>query len=125
MASYPDWKSADTRAKRFQIAYEKMTSPELYLLSLARAFVEVAGYALIGRGALTILAGRTYEHNVIYHLMEMISRPAVKLVRLITPRLVVDKHIPFITFFVLFWLWIGLALVKHYLCSMQEHACIA
>lgn len=102
-----------------------MASSELYLLSLVRAVVEVAGYALIGRGALAILAGRACEHNAIYQLMELISSPAVKLVRLVTPRLVIDKHIPFITFLVPFWLWIGLAMAKFYLCSTSGQSCVA
>jgi len=36
-------------------------------------------------------------------------RPVVRAVRFITPRLVLDAHIPVLTFFLLFWLWIMLA----------------
>lgn len=118
------WGLTGSCNKHRHIANEKMTSPELYLLGLVRALVEVAGYALIGRGALAILLRRACESNVVYQMMEMISRPAVKLVRLITPRLVIDKHIPFLAFFLLFWLWIGLAFAKYYLCSAQGQACL-
>lgn len=101
-----------------------MASTELFLISIARALVEVAGYALLGQGAVAILAGRSREENVVYRLMKSVSAPAVNVVRVITPRVVINRHIPFITFFVLFWLWIGLAMAKRYICAAQGLDCM-
>lgn len=101
-----------------------MASPEIFLISIARALVEVAGYALIGQGVLAILAGKSRDENVIYRLLQSVTMPAVKTVRLITPRMIIDRHIPLITFFVLFWLWIGLALAKRYFCALDGLGCM-
>lgn len=102
-----------------------MNSPELFLISAVRVLVEVAGYALLGQGVLAIFAGKSRETNIVYRLMQTVSMPAVKAIRIVTPRFIIDKHIPFVTFFVLFWLWIGLALAKRYVCVTQGLTCTA
>jgi hypothetical protein len=56
-------------------------------------------------------------------MLRTIASPAVRFVRLITPKVIIDAHVPFLTFFMLFWLWIALALTKRYLCAMQGLAC--
>lgn len=95
------------------------------MLSAVRVLVEVAGYALLGQGVLAIFAGKSRDTNIVYRLMQTVSMPAVKAIRIVMPRFIIDKHIPFITFFVLFWLWIGLALAKRYVCAMQGLNCSA
>lgn len=100
-----------------------MASPELFLISVLRALVEVAGYTLIGQGIVALFAGQSRDKNFVYRLMKTVTDPVVKLVRLITPRLIIDRHIPFVTFFLLFWLWIGLAVAKRYVCAVQGLAC--
>jgi hypothetical protein len=102
-----------------------MDSPELFAISIIRVLVEVAGYTLLGQGVLAVFAGRTRDTNVVYRLMQTITNPVVRLVRIITPGFVLDKHIPFVTFFLLFWLWIGLAVAKRYICVTQSLNCIA
>lgn len=100
-----------------------MNSPELFVISLARVLVEVAGYTLLGQGVLALFAGKSRDQNFVYRLMQTVTGPAVKTMRFLTPRFIIDKHIPFVTFFALFWLWIGLALAKRYVCVAQGLAC--
>jgi hypothetical protein len=101
-----------------------MASPELFMISVLRVLVEVAGYTLIGQGVLALFAGKSRDTNFVYRLMQTITRPPIKLVRLITPRFVVDRHIPFVTFFLLFWLWIALAIAKRQVCIVQGLNCL-
>lgn len=96
---------------------------DLLLVSLTRVFVEVAGFALLGRGVLALLAGKHRHDNLFYKILATITEPAVKAVRYITPRFIIDAHIPMLTFFLLFWLWIMLALAKRYLCGLHGLAC--
>lgn len=96
---------------------------ELYLLSIARALVEVAGLALLGQGLLALLAGKYRDQNVFYKLFQIVTGPVVRFVRWVTPRQILDAHIPFVTFFILAWLWIGLAMVKRAVCAAQGLAC--
>lgn len=90
-----------------------MTAFELLVVSILRALVEVAGMFLLAQGILFVLAGGTREKNIVYQLFRIITRPVVQMTRMVTPRVIVDKHIPFVAFFILFWLWLLLAYVKH------------
>lgn len=100
-----------------------MTQFEILIISMLRVLVEVAGYSLLGQGLLAILAGAKREENLFYRILRTIASPAVRAVRFITPRFVINEHIPFITFFLLFWIWIMLALLKRYLCAIHGLQC--
>lgn len=96
---------------------------DLLFVSVLRALVEVAGFALLGQGMLALLAGKHRHDNLFYKILQVVTRPAIRLVRAVTPRLVMDAHIPYVTFFLLFWLWIALALAKRYLCVSHGLPC--
>ena len=70
---------------------------------------------LLAQGILFLLAGARRDKNIVYQLFRIITRPVVQATRFITPRVIVDKHIPFVAFFILFWLWLLLAYVKQIL----------
>jgi hypothetical protein len=96
---------------------------DILLVSVLRTLVEVAGFALLGQGALAVLAGKYREQNAFYRVLRIVTGPVVRAVRFITPRFIIDAHVPFITFFLLFWLWIVLAVVKRHLCGLHGLAC--
>ncbi|MDP2832917.1 MAG: hypothetical protein Q8Q28_06420 [Pseudomonadota bacterium] len=96
---------------------------DLLLVSAARALVEIAGFALLGQGVLALLAGVQRHANPFYKILEIITGPTMKAVRFITPRFIIDTHIPILTFFLLFWLWIALALAKRYVCGLHGVVC--
>lgn len=94
-----------------------MPNPELLILSILRVLVEVAMLALLGQGAVGLLAGARRHANPVYQVFQIVTRPVIRIVRAITPRLILDKHLPFVAFFALFWLWIFLAWAKRFLAS--------
>jgi len=96
---------------------------DILLVSVLRTLVEVAGFALLGQGALALLAGKYREQNIFYRVLRIITWPVVRAVRFITPRFIIDAHIPVLTFFLLFWLWIMLAFAKRHLCGLHGLAC--
>ena len=100
-----------------------MANPEILIISILRALVEVAMLALLGQGLLAFLAGKQRASNPIYQLFHTITIPALHIVRLITPKVIIDKHLPFVAFFLLFWLWILLAYVKRNLCGIEGLVC--
>lgn len=100
-----------------------MANLEIFIISILRALVEVAMLTLLGQGLLAILAGSRRATNPIYQLFRTITRPALRVVRFITPRIIIDKHLPFIAFFLLFWLWIFLAYMKRTLCGIDGLVC--
>ncbi len=96
---------------------------DLILVQLARVLVEVAGFALLGRGILALLAGKSRHENLFYIILETVTRPAVKAVRWMAPSFIIDAHVPMLAFFLLFWLWIALAIAKRYLYGLHGLAC--
>lgn len=100
-----------------------MVNIDLLLVSVLRALVEVAGFFLVGQGLLYVLAGSSREKNVLYQLFRVVTNPVVKVVRFITPKQIVDKHVPVVTFFLLFWLWIALAYARRGICVTDGLVC--
>lgn len=97
---------------------------ELFLLSVLRALVEVAGFFLLGQGVLYLLAGSTRDRNAVYRMFQFLTRPVIRVTRAITPRVVVDRHIPLLSFFLLFWLWIVLQFLKLRFCAAHQLVCV-
>ena len=100
-----------------------MNHPELLMLGVVRALVEVAMLFLLGQGLLALLAGRRRHDNTMYKLFLIVTGPVVKVARKITPRQIIDRHLPFIAFAVLFWFWIALAYLKRLYCTAQMLQC--
>lgn len=96
---------------------------DLLLVSILRTLVEVAGFSLLGQGILALLAGKHRHDNLFYKILQAVTAPVVKAVRWIAPRFIIDAHVPMLTFFLLFWLWIALAFAKRYLCSLHGLQC--
>jgi len=100
-----------------------MSHPELLILGVLRALVEVAGLFLLGQGLLALLAGNRRHNNTMYKLFVIVTAPVLKAVRKVTPPQVIDKHLPFVAFAVLFWLWIALAYLKKLYCEANLLQC--
>lgn len=100
-----------------------MAQIEVLIISILRVLVEVAGYSLLGQGLLAVLAGAGREQNIFYRILKTITRPVIRVARTISPRFIVDAHIPFVAFFLLFWLWITLAVLKRYVCVTNGLQC--
>ena len=92
-----------------------MGSSAVFAISVLRAVVEAAGLFLLAQGILYLLAGQGREKNVIFQLFRLLTAPVIRFVRFITPRVVVDRHVPVVAFFLLFWLWIALAYIRRLL----------
>lgn len=91
---------------------------QVKLLLVVKALIEVAGVALIGQGLVALFAGVNREKNIVYGIFRIITLPAVKLARLLTPvRYVRDTHLPLVAFFICFWLWVAVVLSVAYVCG--------
>ena len=96
---------------------------EYTLVSILLALVQVAIYLFIGRGAMYLLAGAGREQNFIYQLFKKGTEPLVKATRVIMPKFVVDRHVPFATLALL--VLDGLLLIqgRRAICVAQQLAC--
>ncbi len=80
----------------------------IFVLKIFKALIEVAGFALVGQGIVAIFSGNGRDQNPIYVLLKIITSPATKFARLISPRFIHDKHIAFVAFALVFWAWVAL-----------------
>lgn len=92
-------------------------------MGMLRALVEVALLFMIGQGLLAVLAGRRRQGNTIYKLFVLLTAPVIRIVRKISPPQIIDRHLPFVAFFVLLWCWIGLAYLKKLYCDAHLLQC--
>lgn len=76
-----------------------------FLLVLAKALIEIAGLALLAQFLVGLLAGRSRHENPVYRLLEVVASPVTRLVRLVTPKVVLDRHIPLAAFLLLVFAW--------------------
>jgi hypothetical protein len=81
---------------------------ELLLLVIIKALAELAFMFLLGRGALYILAGNKREGNIFYSVLRVVTDPVIRFTRLLTPRIVVDTHIPFVAVMLVSWIWLAI-----------------
>ena|SRR5688572_7912568 len=96
---------------------------DILLVSIVRALVEVAGFFMLGQGILWLFGPRARDGNFIYDLFKKGTTPVIKFTRFISPRFVHDAHIGLVAFFILAWLWIGLAVAKRHMCVAQGLQC--
>ncbi len=88
----------------------------LLLVTSIKLIAEIALCALAGRWLLGVLAGAKREQNLFYQLLGMMTNPFTRTFRLITPKFVIDRHIPLLTFVALGWLWFFMLIEKVSLC---------
>lgn len=77
------------------------------LVSILKGLLEILILTMIGRALLFILAGKHRENNLVYKAFGLVTNRLNAFVRAIVPRLIVDAHIPFVTFFLLLVCWIA------------------
>ena len=96
---------------------------EITLLTMLLALVQVALYMFVGRAAMWLFAGASREQNFIYQLFKKGTEPLVKATRFITPKFVLDRHVPYVT--ILLLIWIGLAVIhfRRVICAAQNLQC--
>ena len=84
----------------------------LSVVVVLKGLVEFAALLIVGQGLVFLLSFGRHEQNVVYTFMRFLTSPVVKAARAVTPRVVVDKHVPLVAFFLLFMVWVFLTFMK-------------
>lgn len=98
----------------------------LMVASSIKLIAEIALMALLGQGLLALLAGDRRNDNFFYKLLQILTNPFTKVTRLITPRVVIDRHIPFAAFALVLMIWVVATITKVQQCvaiSLQSTLC--
>jgi hypothetical protein len=88
----------------------------LLFLNLVQLLLYIPLLALLGQGLLYVLAGPRRQTNFFYRLLQLLSKPFTFVVRKLTPALVADRHVPIVTFFLVFLAYVVVSLEKINLC---------
>ncbi len=92
----------------------------LTVLNAVQLVLYIALLALIGQGALYVLAGAKCDSNVFYKLLQVLSKPFTKGVRWITPKLVSDQQVPVVTFLLLVIIYAVVTFERADLCVTAQ-----
>ena len=95
------------------------------LAGIVQLLATLALLFMLGQGVLYILAGRNRDRNFVYQLFQVATRPVFRLTRWMTPRVVVDRHIPFVAFLLVGWIWVilGVWVLPDLACSLGKTEC--
>ncbi len=88
----------------------------LAVASTIKLIAEIALLALLGQWLLGLLAGAKKQQNLFYQILQIMTRPFVSAARLLTPKLVLDRHVPLVAFFLLIFIWLGATIYKIQTC---------
>ncbi len=96
----------------------------LTTLVLVKLVAEIALMCLLGRWVLGLLAGARRDQNLFYQLLDMSVRPFVAAARFISPRAVLDRHVPLVAFLLLGFTWLGATVWRIQICvEIGVHLC--
>lgn len=96
----------------------------LLLIEILKLLAEIALMALAGQWVLGLLAGRRRNENLFYQLFQVLTRPLIAGARLISPRVVLDQHLPLVAFLLMVFVWIVATITKIDICvRMGVHLC--
>jgi len=96
----------------------------LILVSIFKLLAEISLLALLGQGVLAVLAGAKRDQNLFYQVLQVITRPLVAGARFITPKVVIDRHVPAVAFMLLAFIWLVATITKIDICvQIGVHLC--
>lgn len=84
----------------------------LLAISIVKGLIEVALASYLAQGLVGMFSPKTRHQNPIYQLFGVLTRPINQLIRKITPRVVLDQHIPLLGFLLLITLWVCTLILK-------------
>lgn len=96
----------------------------LLFVEVVKLLAEIALLCLAGQWVLGLLAGKRREENLFYQLFQVLTRPVLRGARLLSPRVVLDQHLPLVAFLLLFFIWLAATLAKIDICvRIGVHLC--
>lgn len=96
----------------------------LVLVEILKMLAEIALLSLAGQWVLGLLAGARREGNMFYQLFQVLTRPLIRGARLVSPRVVLDRHLPMVAFLLLTFVWVVATITKIDICvRMGVHLC--
>ncbi len=86
------------------------------LLLVLQTLILIAGMALFGQFIVGIFNWGRRHDNFVYQLFAVLTKPVVKVVRAVTPRVIIDGHVPAVAFLLLFMGYFAVGLWHRDVC---------
>jgi hypothetical protein len=88
----------------------------LLVVTALKLITETALMVLLGQWLLGMMAGSRRDGNLAYQLLQIAGRPFVALARRLSPRVVVERHLPLVAALLLGFAWLVLTIFKIRIC---------
>lgn len=88
----------------------------LLAVVIAKSLIELSLMFIVARFILGLLAGAKRSTNVFWQLLDIAARPALWITRRVSPKLILDKHIPLAAVSWLLIAWVVVVKIKIDLC---------
>jgi hypothetical protein len=95
------------------------------LLVIVQTLLLIAGLSLFGQLVVGLFSWGRRGENIVYQVLAIIGRPAVRVARLLTPRLVLDRHVPAVAFLLCLSGYLVVGLYHRSLClqDLSQSGC--
>ena len=88
----------------------------LLTVVILKSLIELSLMFILGRFLLGLLAGAKRQTNVFWQLLDVAAKPSLWLTRKLSPKLILDQHIPLATASWLLVAWVLVVKLKIDLC---------
>ncbi len=88
----------------------------LAVVTTVKLIAEIALLALLGQWLLGLMAGSKRDKNLFYQILQIMGKPFLVVARLVSPKFVVERHLPLVAFLLLAFVWLGATIVKIQTC---------
>ena len=88
----------------------------LLVATTFKLFAEIALLAMAGQWILGLLAGEGKSTNLFYRVLQLVGKPWMLSARRLSPRVVLDRHLPLVALFLAVSLWLVATVVKVSIC---------
>ena len=88
----------------------------LALAITVKLLAEIALLVLLGQGIVGLISGAARDRNPFYRVFVVAGRPWVRVARFVSPRVVLDRHLPLVAFLILLVVWGGATVAKVSIC---------
>ena len=83
---------------------------------ILKSLIELSMMFVVGRFILGLLAGAKRQTNVFWQLLDVASKPALWVTRRVSPKLILDQHIPLAAVSWLLIAWVLVVMAKIDIC---------
>ena len=88
----------------------------LLFIVILKSLIELSLMFIVGRFLLGLLAGAKKDSNVFWQLLDVAAKPALFITRKLSPKLILDQHIPIAAASWLVVAWVFVVKQKIELC---------